>query len=854
MKLLIRWGSTWYEGSGVLIDPLHVLTSGSCVHQGSGGSWADEIIVVPGYEDGSAPYGTAKEVNLYSWTGWINYGDFNYDMGLIELDRPIGALTGWHGYGYNTACSFYTDPSRTWYNVSYPAESPYSGEYMYWWWGYFDDCETYGAWFNNRSYDGQSGSGVYHIDSGDRYVYLVLSAGTTSPPWRTWDVRITPTRFGHIRDDIIGGDTPGTFDLIPLNVQVNPGTVTSGGQLSSMTYVVHNYSSASWSGTVTAKIYLSTNDNISTYDTLIQTHQFWYSFGPKDTVVTNVTPPPTIPPGLSGGDYYIGVILDVSDYNTTNNDSDGQDAARVSIIPTCTYSISPTSQHFSATGGTGSVNVTTQGGCSWTATSNNSWIHITSGSSGTGNGTVNYSVAANSGTSSRTGTMTVAGHTFTVTQDGAGGCDSHFQRTIAPQCVVQATGGTFTVTVQITADRDFTGLALDEDLVGFPEDWSPWQVTPIQNDGATYNAATKQWLWLSVGNGETKTVIYQVSVPSGQPLGAYTINGVVRSSSPTFAGSVCGDDQVTIEVSCGTYSIDYVVAHWVNGDVDPNDPCQISLDQILQAIAWWANGTPVPQTGGQTIDLDKILDLIAKWANGTCIESTAAQALLLPKALSADEAATLVEATRSITASAEGQVEVTVAITAKQAITGLALDEDLPQGWTITPIDNAGATFNPQETQWLWLAVDAGETKTIRYRVEIPNDASPDVLYEVNGVIRAASPALMLEVLGNTQLGKRVPVGKIEAVAIPNPVRDVHTVTFQVKGELVSLVETIKVQIFDLAGRLVYEKEEAGTSLDWHTDDRSGEYLANGIYLYKAYVKAGDEWIPTTVGKVAVLR
>ena len=117
-------------------------------------------------------------------------------------------------------------------------------------------------------------------------------------------------------------------------------------------------------------------------------------------------------------------------------------------------------------------------------------------------------------------------------------------------------------------------------------------------------------------------------------------------------------DQQKIAYECGNsisiivlsiLNIDYVVAHWVNGALDANDPCQISLDQILQAIAWWAAATPVPHTGGQTIDLDKILDLIAKWAAATCIESSSApQALLIPKALPAAEAASVVEATRNI--------------------------------------------------------------------------------------------------------------------------------------------------------------------------------------------------------------
>ena len=89
------------------------------------------------------------------------------------------------------------------------------------------------------------------------------------------------------------------------------------------------------------------------------------------------------------------------------------------VTTTCTYSISPTSQNFGAAGGTGSVSVTTQTGCNWTAASNQSFVSITSGNSGSGNGTVNYSVAANSTNSTRTATLTIAGLTFTVQQAAA---------------------------------------------------------------------------------------------------------------------------------------------------------------------------------------------------------------------------------------------------------------------------------------------------------------------------------------------------------------------------------------------------------------------------------------------------
>jgi hypothetical protein len=51
--------------------------------------------------------------------------------------------------------------------------------------------------------------------------------------------------------------------------------------------------------------------------------------------------------------------------------------------------------------------------------SNAGCITVTSGASGTGNGTVGYSVAANGGSGERQGTVTVAGQTFTVTQAGS---------------------------------------------------------------------------------------------------------------------------------------------------------------------------------------------------------------------------------------------------------------------------------------------------------------------------------------------------------------------------------------------------------------------------------------------------
>ena len=88
----------------------------------------------------------------------------------------------------------------------------------------------------------------------------------------------------------------------------------------------------------------------------------------------------------------------------------------------CTFGVTPLSASYPAAGGTGEITVETLEGCDWTAVSNDEWITIDSGSSGTGNGTTDYTVDPNTDPDGRVGTITIAGQTHTVTQEGTGGC------------------------------------------------------------------------------------------------------------------------------------------------------------------------------------------------------------------------------------------------------------------------------------------------------------------------------------------------------------------------------------------------------------------------------------------------
>ncbi|MEP6570359.1 MAG: hypothetical protein ABJC10_11355 [Acidobacteriota bacterium] len=88
----------------------------------------------------------------------------------------------------------------------------------------------------------------------------------------------------------------------------------------------------------------------------------------------------------------------------------------VTIGNPCAYSIAPAGRSFSNIGGTDTINVITNASCPWAASTTVSWITLTSGLSGSGNGAVAYSVATNNTTVARSGTLSVAGQSFTVAQ------------------------------------------------------------------------------------------------------------------------------------------------------------------------------------------------------------------------------------------------------------------------------------------------------------------------------------------------------------------------------------------------------------------------------------------------------
>jgi hypothetical protein len=157
-------------------------------------------------------------------------------------------------------------------------------------------------------------------------------------------------------------------------------------------------------------------------------------------------------PGANTAFYTISNVSasDAGSYDFVLANACGSEISTPATLNVHTFSLNPASQNFSASGSNGIVNVTATGSCGWTAASNDSWINITSGASGTGNGTVGFSVAANTG-AQRNGTVSIGDQTFFVTQDGTTPVTSTFQFSQSSYNVGEGAGN-FDVTVTRTGN------------------------------------------------------------------------------------------------------------------------------------------------------------------------------------------------------------------------------------------------------------------------------------------------------------------------------------------------------------------------------------------------------------------
>ncbi|MBV7391514.1 trypsin-like peptidase domain-containing protein [Enterococcus sp. ALS3] len=90
-----------YIGSGNMLSPDSVLTAGHVIYSKEDGGWATNVVVVPGLDGNTAPFGSAIGTKLLSVSGWVNSSNSDYDIAMVRVNKPIGYSTGWYGLNTN---------------------------------------------------------------------------------------------------------------------------------------------------------------------------------------------------------------------------------------------------------------------------------------------------------------------------------------------------------------------------------------------------------------------------------------------------------------------------------------------------------------------------------------------------------------------------------------------------------------------------------------------------------------------------------------------------------------------------------------------------------------------------------
>lgn len=100
-----------------------VITAGHCVKYQ--GAWHTDWIFVPGYDNGSAPYGQWPATKTFATDQWAASEDMNTDVGLAVVaplnGRKLSQVVGAQGIQFNGAYN------RKTYSFGFPAAAPYDG-------------------------------------------------------------------------------------------------------------------------------------------------------------------------------------------------------------------------------------------------------------------------------------------------------------------------------------------------------------------------------------------------------------------------------------------------------------------------------------------------------------------------------------------------------------------------------------------------------------------------------------------------------------------------------------------------------------------------------------------------------
>ena len=237
----------------------------------------------------------------------------------------------------------------------------------------------------------------------------------------------------------------------------------------------------------------------------------------------------TVPQFSPSGVYSIGITLVDNASNTSIFNAASLQALGFPSAITITngafgsLTLSPSTANIPAVGGSGSLSVTASNSSfAWSSMSNASWLTITSGGSGTGNGTITYLAAVNNSSTLRTGIITVSGQTFTAIQAPAGS-------------TLNTTAGSLQFAYQVG------GAA------------PPPQTITAYSSGAPLNftasaSSVGNWLFISPLDGVTSAILSVFVNPIGLAAGVYTGSVTVTANGSSNGAQT---EVVTLTVASG---------------------------------------------------------------------------------------------------------------------------------------------------------------------------------------------------------------------------------------------------------------------------------------------------------------
>jgi len=346
----------YFVCSGAMQDPEVVFTAGHCVYNrdndstGNDYGFASRVWAYPGWDGNGLTlgnpgvldyYGWGVATNFVAWTGYTQSGDFDADIGFARLSRAVGMLTGWYGWrsvNWNTCGTtglFFNNPS-------FPSEGCgqtglHNGRDMYNWNGNFDSCQGSNQLRINTTpgcftalWGGQSGSNAYDIVDDSRFAHAVASNSnrtTIGQYAKLW----TEARE-YLNDTFKPGARGSALDLQSLDTTYDQTSILAGDTLTGGTAVIPNPTDNNpLSDTYGLSVRLSTNNNISDFDTNMGSGSFTYNYGAMQNLTVNMYNV-TVPKNTPSGTYWVGVLLDDGiDADDSNNDPDLWDAHELDV-------------------------------------------------------------------------------------------------------------------------------------------------------------------------------------------------------------------------------------------------------------------------------------------------------------------------------------------------------------------------------------------------------------------------------------------------------------------------------------------------------------------------------------------